>query len=434
MDIDVYITDSPAILATDVFLTTLHVNVNLAPGAAATYTANVVLPATLTPGLRAFGANVDAENNIAEADETNNTDVWGPFNLDWQFGQVGARTGVVLSILDQDGTLATFSMRGPGTGTVNLNTVFMEQHWDLATFNTNITTQTTIGTNRGGDGRILLDGINAGDMLSFNAPTTNVDQNITFGGIRTLNLGNVFGGLDLDVGVAAGINQTAMTLGFLDNVDVTSLTPLSSFRAAAYTSTASDLVAPWIGTLAIAGDCDARMNLNGVGAGAFTLNTATIGGDLWLNDGNWVITGNANSIGVTGWVEDSRLRISGNLNSFSAGGMDASLLFAGINGALTVQPTLAAQFVTHQTIGSVTIKGIPGAAFSFINSNIAAWNITGATLRNIDTVTGGPFGVAADRVRSLTRIGAAGKTTWKNLAGPAAIPFFFDGQFRINLV
>jgi len=310
----------------------------------------------------------------------------------------------------------------------------MEQHWDLTTTNTNITTQTTIGTNRGGDGRILLDGINAGDMLSFNAPTTNVDNDITFGGIRTLNLGNVFGGLDLDVGVAAGINQTAMTLGFLDDVDVTSLTPLSLFRAAAYTSTASDLVAPWIGTLAIAGDCDARMNLNGVGAGAFTLNTATIGGDLWLNNGNWVITGNVNSIGVTGWVEDARLRISGNLNSFSAGGMDTSLLFAGINGALTVQPTLAAQFVTPQTIGSVTIKGIPGAAFSFINSNIAAWNITSATLRNIDTVTGGPFGVAADRVGSLTRIEAAGRTKGRNLAGPAAIPFFFDGQFRINLV
>jgi hypothetical protein len=110
-----------------------------------------------------------------------------------------------------------------------------------------------------------------------------------------------------------------------------------------------------------------------------------------------------------------------------------SLCFAGIKDGVTGLPDPAVDINVAASIKNITVKGIKGELNSFINSNIAAANVLGATLNypkndNNDV----PFGVSADSIKSLKIKNTGGSVTLKNLNSPSDNNDFDDFKIRLH--
>jgi hypothetical protein len=72
------------------------------------------------------------------------------------------------------------------------------------------------------------------------------------------------------------------------------------------------------------------------------------------------------------------------------------------------------------TIKKITVKGIKGEQYCFINSNIAAANILSASIVYPKKDNSGQtFGLAADLIKALKLKDETGTESWKNLDKPS---------------
>jgi hypothetical protein len=122
----------------------------------------------------------------------------------------------------------------------------------------------------------------------------------------------------------------------------------------------------------------------------------------------------------------------------TAGGIENSNLMLGVSG--TTLPASASDFQSNHAgrFTSVTIKGFKDASkapiVSFINSNIAAWQIKSISIAYVEGDNGGTaFGIAAHSI---------GKLTYKHLDGTTDTASGLDtadesvevNDFRISIV
>jgi len=123
------------------------------------------------------------------------------------------------------------------------------------------------------------------------------------------------------------------------------------------------------------------------------------------------------SLSVAGWIRDTLITTAGHVGSIIAGGMERSDIFAGLS--LAALPDDTGDFLSQCRIKSFTVKGIKqdGAYVeSFIDSNVAAWQILKASVREVrtdNTPDGGTtFGIVAFDIGLLTWQQAPSRFRW----------------------
>ena len=126
MDIDVYLSLDRELDGTDRLIGQLaDVDVDLGAGEVETYQVDGVLPADIAAGDYYFIAHIDVNDDIEEISDRNNIDATGtPQEVAWQFGQVGDRANVPLTVSDTNAQLVTFTLIGGGTGEIAGGTNF----------------------------------------------------------------------------------------------------------------------------------------------------------------------------------------------------------------------------------------------------------------------------------------------------------------------
>jgi len=371
----------------------------------------------------------------------------------WQFGNIPGNTkNAKLTVPDVCDVSVTFSLTGGGYGEIvgdaNFNQVNLYGTGEKSQLAITAKTETSVGD------------INSNSPLkAITAQTTNLRGNIKVSGsLTSLIINDANNSTDHTITVGSSLNPKAtVSLGFGRVADLTinSQTPVKAISATEWLG--GEINTPSIGTITtkgdrkrkIAGDLDANVTLD---ASVGSINTAgTLSGEWNCNTIKSVSALNIASAKLTlaqapdakvlalgaltakSHIADSNIISGGNIGTINAGAMINSLCFAGIKDGVTGLPDPAVDINVAASIKSITVKGIKGEPNSFINSNIAAANILGATLnypRNDNN--GVPFGVSADFIKSLKIKNAGGSITLKNRSLPEDSNDFGDFKIRLN--
>jgi N-acetylneuraminic acid mutarotase len=421
---------------------------------------------TLVPGdYTTFTVTLDT-NEIGVFQETisfdnNDIDINNPFSFQvkgtvvpWEFGNVPGNTkNTKFTALDVCGVSVTFSLTGGGYGEIvgdaNFNQVNL--------YNTGEKSQLTIASKTEisvGDINTIKDN---NSLKSITAKTTNLRGNIKVSGsLASLIINDVNKSNTITVGSSSNKKAT-VSLAFDRVADLTlnSQMPIKAISATEWVGGTID--APSIASITtkgnkkrgITGDLDVNVTIDssvgtiktaGTLSGEWNCNTIKSVSALNITSATLTLDQEPNlkvlalgSLTAKNRINDSQIISDGNVGTISAGAMINSVCFAGIKSGVTGFPDLPADINVSASIKSITVKGIKGDPNSFINSDIAAANITSVTLNYPLNNNGGePFGVAAGFIKSLKIKNAGGKTiTLKNLSSPSDNNDF--GDFKIRL-
>ena len=334
----------------------------------------------------------------------------------------------------------------------------------------------------GGDGFTNVGTLTGSARLSrLVAPTVNfVDGGILMdadGTADVLQIRDLRNGADVVMpGAADGRVMSILGGRFGDGSDVTVGRPISAMTLTQFDD--GSLTTPYAGSIRttgnarrfLPGDFLADMSLTGAGRPDATaaLNVASFRGSA---SGIWNISGRVNSLvvsrnlqdaaititqpvdplypsryavnalNVLGMMDNVDLRTPGNINAVTAKAMTDSNVFAGVVDGTTGLPdpyseiNNPAQLVgtgPAAKINRVTITGLPAfdpvtrrMTFSYVNSNIAAYNVGTVSLRNADPLADEPFGIASWKATRMTytdSFDAHANWTWPSPRGFSAIP------------
>ncbi|MDD4891433.1 MAG: hypothetical protein PHU85_16050 [Phycisphaerae bacterium] len=374
--------------------------------------------------------------------KTDVTDVFAVVMDAWQFGTGGTTSGLGLQngknasrtavFQDVDGTVVTAKMTGPGYAQINWapgipgvtpdtytlsvpyqETIFTYGATTLtlptATSGSTITLTTKKSRLAGGNATFDVSGISSYmPIKALNAKTTNLtgtlallapvnlggldpDDGLTHqGAISQITLGNVANSAWAIPEVTSQFSKLSLTAGQLSNTSIDSVHPFSLIQANAWLAGggASSITTPFINKLTIKGNLEANLTLTGADA-----------------------LGSMGMMTVTGWYR-GQLLAEGNLGPITVGGLDSANIIAiggstssgfVFNFAAADAGTLGGTFTSQLTIASLTVKGM-GGADSYINSDIAAFNMGKIVVANVRPINGGTeFGVVAHSIASYTR-------------------------------
>ena len=96
-------------------------------------------------------------------------------------------------------------------------------------------------------------------------------------------------------------------------------------------------------------------------------------------------------------------------------------------------PAVDIDYDESATIKKITVKGLKGEQYCFINSNIAAADILSASIVYPKKDNSGQaFGLAADLIKALKLKDEAGTESWKNLDKPSDSKEFVDTKVRLH--
>lgn len=345
--------------------------IKLAPGASMNTTMTFVVPADTTPADWNIQVDADTTDAIAETNENNNSAQADAFcSVVWDFGTVGGKPSRKLNLTDSDGTIVTFGLTGPGTGTVSDFT----GQWEVTlSGNTSSSTSVSITTKKGtGDGKTELASLTAPAAIkSIAAPTT-----------------DLVGPMNLTGASAAGVT---ITLAQVVDGSIDSAMPIQSLTVEQWSDTvdvdpfAADLAAPSMVKITVVGDFQGDVVLTG------GLGTAAIGGSL--AGSLWDVGGTIAKMTVTGDVGQSIVRSGLDILNLTIGSSTQSDFGAGVSTDLLktdrhVDVSDVASLPTG-TIKTFTIKGrktSPADRF-FADSSISA-GIGSLSLVNWDGLEG----------------------------------------------
>ena len=372
----------------DILLGTLtNQKLTLAIGAAASYTFTWTVGTNTPPGAYRLYAVADSANTTLEVTEDDNVaDAGNDVNVGWSFGNIGGGRKATLVLNDADGTKITYSLKGNGSGALDAD-------GNLVLTGTDIKTAVTVAAVKsktpGDNGTSNLGNVTVnGSLASLTAKTTNLtgDFSVT-GGLAALTLKN------------AGVSGTPHTLTITDN-----------------------------------GNVDKPLTLTVVDANNLGITSnAPIGkitANSWGGNSPWNIASTVGIVSIKG-VASMSLLSTGDIKSITVGQLFNARIFAGVDANLTTLPASLASFTGNNTLGSLTVKGIKGQSFAFINSLVAARTITKITLKQVKLDSGpGPItiGVAADTLKTYKR----DKTALKNIT--AASDNDVNLTYRVQVV
>ncbi len=415
-------------------------------------------------------------------------EVLGQYTNTVTFGDNGVKA---VTFTDGDGTLTTLSLKG-GLGTINFGSeVFETTSKGRATitgtnlFLNDLSIANAAGSKFsikavGGNGSVDLHDFTAtGSVSSVSAATTNLTGTFTMNGdIAKITFGSITGG-DIVLN-GAGLQPKISVIGAISDGSITATGAIASLTAGSWTDSngsSSQLTAAAVNKLTIRGEMAADMTLSGSGVVLGKANVANVTG------GNWFINDSAGSIktAVTSstWTavlggsvsKFSGVSLSGNFTARSAGSIKA----VSINNAnFTLNKTfdgaaalgkLSASSITNTNvrstdlIGSVKANAIDGSFFSaginfgdnsiddvtdFVNNATIAkfktgtFNNSGVIAQTMGKIALGLtndaaptvdfYGVAADKIASLSAVVIDKKLSLKGLDDPAAVPGLIAAQ------
>jgi hypothetical protein len=146
-----------------------------------------------------------------------------------------------------------------------------------------------------------------------------------------------------------------------------------------------------------------------------------------------VTAGTIGTLKVGGALAGADVRASGSIGKVTAASIRDSRIFAGVSDAVAALPASLSDFSNAAAlIAGVSVKA-RGAGFS--NTLIAAPTLGRLSLGSVQASNGGtPFGVAADRVSSISGItvGGIGTIRRARLDDPSAS--LSDGDFVLRLM
>jgi len=261
-----------------------------------------------------LASNVIADAFVVQDNGTGNSVCSNTARVCPVIGQFAAGAG--FSLVDDDGTMVRFSLRGPGVGQVLAH----DAGFDLFIAATDVRSTLKIHIDKGGDGRAQVVNIYSDATLKTIA-ARKVDLvgrlNVN-GGLKKLVLGRVMAGGEIEIGDQRGQGraQGAVTvnLGPVVGASLTSRIPIKSLIVSQWRSAAdhaSFIEAPRIGKLHVAGDFEADLDLGSADTGYRSLTRAKIRGRL--RNASWVIRGNIGRIEVAKQVDNWHLDHDGNL-------------------------------------------------------------------------------------------------------------------------
>lgn len=339
--------------------------IKLTPGKISKLTGKFTLPLTMPVGTYQILARLSPITGVTAGDLSSGFGPSSAVQVVTEFGTVGGRKNVKLVQPSSDGGLVTYSMSGPGTGTVAGGGA-------TVTFDSTTTASKVKMTKKGGDGIVSVGSVTSnGSLGSFGSAKVVVSAALTInGGLGQLTLGNVSN-------AAISITAAAATKATFGNVTTTTLTTtgvLTSLKVESWTgNNPGKIIASSIGTLSSKGEFDAGVSLHGAG---LDLRSATFGGS---NGGLWGVAGNIGKVTDKGaWSNGGILGGTDfGADNARAGGDDkfiaASIASLNINGAVTqcffaagLDPVDAIYLngndvlTAGSTIGSVNISGTLG--------------------------------------------------------------------------
>ncbi len=304
--------------------------------------------------------------------------------------------------------------------------------------------------------------VNTGEMpvKSFKAANvTGIDLTAPWIGTfavssKVVGQGNLSGTFSLLSEPASNLNLSKLTVsGNMDGTTIQTETNIGSIQAGQWAS--GKLSTAEIKSFKIAGDLGAEV-------GAIVIHSAAIGGDLsgdwgtgWvgkvtvggdMTGVKWLLGSQVDggldwnqleSLTVKGWIDSSEFHCFNPIGSITAGGIRDSSLMMGVTG--TTLPTAAGEFDSHHStrFKSVTVKGIKDGTGqyveSFINSNIAAWQIDALSFGYVATANATPFGIASHSIGKFTYKHFSGmSSTDSNMTDPAGS--FAIGDMQVTIV
>ncbi len=246
-----------------------------------------------------------------------------------RFGTFSELKNHPLQLEDCNGNIVTFTLAGGGEGNViddcNFNSIVLS-----GTTEKSVLSITTIGRAKTSIGDINVNG----PIKTINARNVNLEGNILINGsCSMIALNNISGSSDINIGSSSSSKTAcAMKFGEVNNLTLTSGTPIKTLQATAWKS--GEVNAPWISSLAIdgnaaggiAGDFGADVNLSGSGSPkGVSLNKAKIAGGL--GETIWNITGNCGTIGIAGGLGETIWNIAGNCGTIKIAGMSGGAIW-----------------------------------------------------------------------------------------------------------
>ncbi|HEV7301059.1 MAG TPA: VCBS repeat-containing protein [Tepidisphaeraceae bacterium] len=375
--------------------------INLRGGRTTTLRASFVADDTIPAGPVYLLANVNT-TDIPEGSVANNTVASDTtYELTQQFGRLGNRT-LRQTRTDADGTEITFSLSGPGTGTV---TTGANDALNVTLDGTTSRT-TLIITPRGrsGDGVATVGGIvSQSTMRAINASRATITDGVTITSADTAT-------------------PVTLTLGTLAGGSITSDQPIRSLSLAEWTDgnalSGSDevLTAPYASTINARGAFAGAVTFSGAGSPAGqALRSATIRGDL--AGVPWTIGGNVSTITVAGSVLPGW---SGNI----AGSLRSMNVRGDFSGDLATASSLTAFIVRGSVAGSTVLAGASLGADNSLGGGDDTY--TAATIRVISitgSVTTSVFAAGINPVNDVLLDGddallAGGRISIVSVRGP----------------
>ncbi len=435
--------------------------------------------------LRDYTSGVPTGNNLVFLFRAQ---VLGSYSNNIDFGDGSNK---VVSFTDADGTLASVSLRG-GTGTIDFGqeVFYTTSKGRVTVTGTNVsladvTIANAVGAKfsisaRGGNGSVDLGNLTATGVVSaISAATTNLTGTmIVNGDIARITLGSITNGNIALTG--AGLLPKIVVVGAISDSDIAAVGTLASLSAGSWTDSNgsnSQLSAAAVLKFAVKGEMAADVTLSGSGVVLGKASVTNVSG------GNWFVNDSAGSIktAVTapGWTaffggsigKFAGVLVSGNLTARSIGSIKAvSISGANFNlnktfDGLVALGKLSAASITNSTvrstdlIGSISANAIDGSFFSaginfgdnsidevtdFVsNATIAAvkcraFNNSGVIAQTLGKIALGVtndaaqaldfFGVAADKIASLSAVVIDKRLALKALDDPAAVPGLIAAQ------
>jgi hypothetical protein len=380
---------------TDLLAAQISLTSPVAAGASVTRTVKLTIPAAPITQLYLVAA-VDTTGVVTESSEANNTASSPPASVAWQFGTVANRIGAIpLTLTDSDGTLVTFKLTGPGTGTLSSTA----EGYSVSLANTTAASTLKITTSKSGDGRCTLhDLVIDGPINAIAATTTDFTGDISIAqNAASLTLGNLSNSA-LTIGAPLVTPATSptckITFASAENVALTSAIGIASLTAVNWRDTdltADSLTAPYLSTLkvtgrattallpAISGDFDADLTLTGPSASSTinALGTTTVAGKI--GPASWRITGKAAKITAGSFDAGFAANISGSLAGLTAKTALSGQISAGSIGAITAPAISDATLLAGTDLGSdLALGGSSLAADHFSSGCISSISVTGA--------------------------------------------------------
>ncbi|MCY2929936.1 MAG: hypothetical protein NTV86_10660 [Planctomycetota bacterium] len=369
--------------------------INLAIGASLVLSIPGVVPDTATPEDYSLLVHATSTLSVPDGAAGNDTAATaGTKQVVWQFGAVGTRTNVRLTLHD-GATPVVFALTGPGTGTVDLGGGGFATNY-VVILGSTIASALTITTPKGAVATMAYlhvrntASIGTGAIKSITAPGLDLETGLSVDDmISSLTVHDIH-----SITHYLTLNATSRPVGARDSVTISAHTisgctvttnglPIKSFTAAQITGL--DLTAPWIGKMTITskvpgeGNLSGTMDLTGTAPKDVNLGSLTVSGAL---DATIGLEGSAGPIKAASWLtggidasEVKSITIAGDMS------VDIGLptLFA-----VTVGGDLSGQWSTGW-LGKVTVNGDMNNMTMLLGSQIPGG--AGLTWNQLESLT-----------------------------------------------